>query len=330
MSLTRESMDRKLDEHFRFEAQDDVEGVLATLAPEAEHDIVGAPTGPTLGREGARGFYVQLFSDLSDGKVRTLRRLYGDDFIVDESLWSGTAPGRPFGLEGRGRPSSSGCCTSCSSRTTATSRARTSGWTWRPSSVSCRRAERDGQADRRTPAATPADAQGSAAGRRATAAAGRAPQPRKTWQRKPMVSRATALSLLHRRRGAAHRGLARCIDARRGAPCSGLVRRRIRWLASNAWTKRCTRPCSRTSRRCAACSRTPCCAHSRAAADAATPARQNRRTPMIEAALEPARSQFTPDSASPPGAGPGAADRHRGHHRDQGRIAAGRRAMRAA
>jgi uncharacterized protein len=104
MPLTRESMDRKLDEHFRYEATDDVEGVLATLAPDAEHDIVGAPMGPTRGREGARGFYVQLFSDLSDGKVRSLRRLYGENFIVDESLWSGMAPGRPFGLEGRGRP----------------------------------------------------------------------------------------------------------------------------------------------------------------------------------------------------------------------------------
>jgi predicted ester cyclase len=33
-----------------------------------------------------------------------LRRLYGDGFVVDESLWRGKAPGRPFGLEGRGRP----------------------------------------------------------------------------------------------------------------------------------------------------------------------------------------------------------------------------------
>lgn len=104
MALTREQMDMKLDEHFHFEATDDVEGVLATLAPEVEHDIVGLPTGPTHGREGARAFYVQLFADLAEGKVRTLRRLYGPDFLVDESSWSGRAAGRPFGLEGRGRP----------------------------------------------------------------------------------------------------------------------------------------------------------------------------------------------------------------------------------
>ena len=45
-----------------------------------------------------------LFADLSDGKVECLRRLYGEDFLVDESVWKGRAPGRPFGLEGGDRP----------------------------------------------------------------------------------------------------------------------------------------------------------------------------------------------------------------------------------
>jgi hypothetical protein len=103
MPLTREQMDRKMDQHFGFEASDDIQGVLATLTPDAEHDIVGWPTGPTHGREAARGFYEALFADLSDGKVRCLRRLYGEDFLVDDSMWRGRAPGRPFGLEGRNR-----------------------------------------------------------------------------------------------------------------------------------------------------------------------------------------------------------------------------------
>ncbi len=104
MALTREQMDRKLDEHFGYEASDDVEGVLATLSDDVEHDIVGSPTGPTFGRDAPRGFYEALFADLSDGKVRSLRRLYGPNFMVDDSIWSGRAPGRPFGIEGRGRP----------------------------------------------------------------------------------------------------------------------------------------------------------------------------------------------------------------------------------
>lgn len=104
MPLTREQMDRKIDEHFNFEATDDVEGVLATLSHDAEHDIVGWPTGPTHGRNAARSFYETLFVDLADGKVDCVKRLYGDSFLVDESIWRGKAPGRPFGLEGKNRP----------------------------------------------------------------------------------------------------------------------------------------------------------------------------------------------------------------------------------
>lgn len=104
MTISRAEMDRRMDEHFGFEAADNVEGVLATLHDDVEHDIVGAPTGPTFGRENARGFYESLFADLADSKFETVRRLHGENFLVDESIWRGTAPGRPFGLEGRGRP----------------------------------------------------------------------------------------------------------------------------------------------------------------------------------------------------------------------------------
>jgi hypothetical protein len=104
MPLTPAQMNRRMDEHFGYEARDDVAGVLATLATDAEHDIVGFPTGPTFGRDNARGFYESLFADLADGEVRSLRRMHGDNFLVDESLWRGRAPGRPFGLEGRDRP----------------------------------------------------------------------------------------------------------------------------------------------------------------------------------------------------------------------------------
>lgn len=103
MMLTKEQMDRKIEEHFGFEAADDVEGVLSTLAPDVIHDIVGSPTGPTYGPEAARPFYENLFKDLADGKVTSIHRLYGDNFLVDESVWEGTAVGKPFGVEGNGR-----------------------------------------------------------------------------------------------------------------------------------------------------------------------------------------------------------------------------------
>ena len=104
MPLTAAEMDRRMDEHFGFEARDDVEGVLSTLAPGVEHDVVGWPAGPVRGPENARPFYEALFADLADGEVTPVKRLHGDGFIVDESIWRGKAVGRPFGIEGKGRP----------------------------------------------------------------------------------------------------------------------------------------------------------------------------------------------------------------------------------
>lgn len=104
MPLTREQMDRAIDEHFGYEAADDVQGVLRTLAPDAIHDIVGWPGGPSRGREGARAFYERTFGDLAESRVTAVNRLYGENFLVDESVWEGRAPGRPFGIEGRNRP----------------------------------------------------------------------------------------------------------------------------------------------------------------------------------------------------------------------------------
>ena len=104
MALTALQMDRSIDEHFGFEAADDIDGVVSTLAPDVIHDIVGWPGGPTVGPDNARPFYEQLFADLADGQVQCVKRLYGANFLVDESLWRGRAPGRPFGVEGRNRP----------------------------------------------------------------------------------------------------------------------------------------------------------------------------------------------------------------------------------
>lgn len=104
MTLSPAQMDAKIEEHFQFEGNDDVEGVLATLTPDAVHDVVGWPTGPSQGRGQAERFYRTLFADLDEGNARCTRRLYGGDFLVDESVWEGKAVGRPFGLSGGGRP----------------------------------------------------------------------------------------------------------------------------------------------------------------------------------------------------------------------------------
>ena len=45
-----------------------------------------------------------MFADLAGEKITSVKRLYGDDFVVDESIWQGKAVGNPMGLPGHGRP----------------------------------------------------------------------------------------------------------------------------------------------------------------------------------------------------------------------------------
>jgi hypothetical protein len=104
MSLTPAEMDELMDRHFAHEMNDDVDGVLATLAPDVVHDIVGAPDGPTVGHSRTRPTYEQVFADLSGDRVETLHRYYGSNHLTDESLWIGRAVGNPLRTPGDNRP----------------------------------------------------------------------------------------------------------------------------------------------------------------------------------------------------------------------------------
>lgn len=102
MTTTREQMDRLVDEHFNYEATDDVDGVMSTLTEDAEHEVIPSPVGALTDREKVRSFYEMLFTDLEGEGVTPLRRLYGEDFLIDETLWRGyIADGRPFLCDGK-------------------------------------------------------------------------------------------------------------------------------------------------------------------------------------------------------------------------------------
>ncbi|MDB5759036.1 MAG: ketosteroid isomerase [Burkholderia sp.] len=102
--FTSSQFDALIDRHFRFEAEDDVDGVLSTLVDDLTHDLVGWPAGASRNKQAARAFYEQMFAVLAGEKVTTVKRLYGDDFVVDESIWHGRAVGNPMGIPGHGRP----------------------------------------------------------------------------------------------------------------------------------------------------------------------------------------------------------------------------------
>ena len=81
---------------------DDVDGVLASLADEVRHEVVPSPMGEQTDKAGIGDFYRMLFADLKGEGVTPLRRLYGEDFVVDEALWHGRVEnGRPFLMDGR-------------------------------------------------------------------------------------------------------------------------------------------------------------------------------------------------------------------------------------
>ena len=100
--MTRQQMDDLINRHFGYEAMDDVEGVLSSLADDVRHEVVPSPMGEQTDKRGIREFYRMLFADLKGEGVTPLRRLYGEDFVVDETLWHGrVVDGRPFLMEGR-------------------------------------------------------------------------------------------------------------------------------------------------------------------------------------------------------------------------------------
>jgi uncharacterized protein len=82
----------------------DLAAIVAGFQPDAEHDVVGRP-GPTLhGAAPIEEFYRALFADLRIDRFEPVRRRYGADHVVDESVLHATATGHPFGLDGPGRP----------------------------------------------------------------------------------------------------------------------------------------------------------------------------------------------------------------------------------
>jgi ketosteroid isomerase-like protein len=100
--MNRESMDQIVNDHFRYEATNDVEGVMRTMADDAEHEVIGGPDGVQRGKPAIRRFYERLFPDLEGEGIEPVMRLYGDDFIVDETIWIGNiVDGRVFRLDGK-------------------------------------------------------------------------------------------------------------------------------------------------------------------------------------------------------------------------------------
>jgi steroid delta-isomerase-like uncharacterized protein len=102
-SMSRKDMDRMLEEHFRQEAEGDVAGTLATYTEDVIHDVVGDPRGTLHDREAIGERYAQLFSNVKGEGSAVKHRLYGDNFVVDDKIWTARVDGEFLGLPGHGR-----------------------------------------------------------------------------------------------------------------------------------------------------------------------------------------------------------------------------------
>jgi len=102
--MTRDEIDQVLERHFAALQKRDLDGILATYADDAEHDAVGRDPNPIHGKAALGAFYRESLADLANTKVIPVRRFYGDEFAIDESILDGYAHGRPFDLEGYSRP----------------------------------------------------------------------------------------------------------------------------------------------------------------------------------------------------------------------------------
>jgi hypothetical protein len=102
MRMSREDMDNAVNEHFGYEAADNLDGVMASLAGDIEHEVVPSPMGITHDKAKIRAFYAMLFECVKGESVTPLKRYYGDDFMIDETMWHGEiSDGRPFLCDGR-------------------------------------------------------------------------------------------------------------------------------------------------------------------------------------------------------------------------------------
>jgi len=97
-------MDALVEGHYRAEEAGDLEAIVEGFTSDAEHDVAGRPGGPLHGGDQIEDFYRGLLAELRIIRFEPVRRWYGEDHVVDEAVLHATAEGRPFGLEGRGRP----------------------------------------------------------------------------------------------------------------------------------------------------------------------------------------------------------------------------------
>jgi steroid delta-isomerase-like uncharacterized protein len=96
-------MDRMIERHFREEAEGNVEGTLTTFTDDVIHDVVGDPAGVLHGPSAVGERYGYMFANVKGERTDVLHRHYGEDFVVDDKIWTAQVVGDFLGVPGHGR-----------------------------------------------------------------------------------------------------------------------------------------------------------------------------------------------------------------------------------
>jgi uncharacterized protein len=102
-ALTIARIDDLGDGHFLAEEAGDLDAIVSGFAASAEHDVAGRPGRPLHGGKQIAALAAGLLAELRIDRFENVRRWYGPDHVVDESVLHATATGRPFGLDGHGK-----------------------------------------------------------------------------------------------------------------------------------------------------------------------------------------------------------------------------------
>lgn len=91
-----------IERHLEAELNADVDAAVAGYATDVVHDVIGFPTGPAHGIDGARRFYEYLTSNFANERMDVVAENFGDAFCVVEHECTGTVPGEFLGVPGGG------------------------------------------------------------------------------------------------------------------------------------------------------------------------------------------------------------------------------------
>jgi steroid delta-isomerase-like uncharacterized protein len=90
-------------QHLKAEGAGDVEGAVAVYTDDIEHDVVGFPGGPSIGKEAARAFYRELTADFRTEDETVQHQYRTTDALILEQSMTGTVTGSMLGVPGNGR-----------------------------------------------------------------------------------------------------------------------------------------------------------------------------------------------------------------------------------